>query len=307
MSPVSAPADKRFRRAHVKPARRRRLWNVLRPIVKAAVVGSIVAVGLYEGGSVVAHARALQIDRITVSGNRQLSSNEVGELLNGLHGESILWSDLKSWRLRLLESPWIKDAAFRRVLPSTVEVVVQERRPVGLSRIKGQLFLFDEEGTVIDRYGPAYADFDLPVVDGLTGRENDAADDALRAQLAAHVMAALRADTGIVDRLSQIDVSDPRNAGIILKGDTAEIFVGSDRILMRLQSYLQLSDRLRETVPVLDSVDLRFWPRVTVVPAGRAAAASLSLDSRTPGRAQAADRSTAPPPPERKPAAARRK
>jgi len=125
MSPVAAPADRRFRRAHVKPSRRRRTWQVLlRPAVKYGAVALLVAYGAYRGSSVVAHARVLQIDRIVVRGNERLSRGEVLAVLRGLQGESLVWADLDAWRRRLLASPWVRDAALRRSLPSTVEVSV---------------------------------------------------------------------------------------------------------------------------------------------------------------------------------------
>ena len=64
----------------------------------------------------------------------------------------------------------MRDAALRRSLPSTVEVVVSERQPIGIGRINGELYLVDERGVVIDQYGPQYADLDLPIIDGLAAR-----------------------------------------------------------------------------------------------------------------------------------------
>ena len=90
-------------------------------------------------------------------------------MLTGLRGENIVWTDLAAWRRRLLSSPWVRDAALRRSLPSTVEVMVWERAPIGIGRINGELYLVDEHGVVIDEYGPKYADLDLPIIDGLTG------------------------------------------------------------------------------------------------------------------------------------------
>ena len=110
----------------------------------------------------------LQIDRIVVRGNERLSSGEVLAVLNGLRGESLVWTDLDAWRRRLLASPWVRDAALRRSLPSTVEVVVSERQPIGIGRIDGDLYLVDERGVIIDQYGPQYADLDLPIIDGLS-------------------------------------------------------------------------------------------------------------------------------------------
>ena len=66
--------------------------------------------------------------------------------LDGLRGENIVRADLDEWRERLLTSPWVRDATFRRSLPSTVEVAVVEREPIGIGRLKGRLFLVDERG-----------------------------------------------------------------------------------------------------------------------------------------------------------------
>ena len=82
-----------------------------------------------------------------------------------------MWTDLEAWRAQLLASPWVKDAVLRRTLPSTVEIVVSERTPTVIGRIDGRLFLVDEQGFVIDQFGPRYASFDLPIVDGLGGTD----------------------------------------------------------------------------------------------------------------------------------------
>ena len=136
VSPISAPADKRFRRAHIKPARRRGKWRgLIRPAVTYGVLVLVAVYGAYRGGGVLMHARLLQVDRILVRGTERLSSGEVLAVLAGLRGENIVWADLSAWRLRLLSSPWVRDAALRRLLPSTVEVVVSERQPIGIARI----------------------------------------------------------------------------------------------------------------------------------------------------------------------------
>jgi hypothetical protein len=43
VSPVAAPSDRRFRRAHVKPARRRRDWrSIARPVARYSVIGLVL-------------------------------------------------------------------------------------------------------------------------------------------------------------------------------------------------------------------------------------------------------------------------
>lgn len=268
---VKAPAEKNFRRAKVRPAKRRGArafvtWRVAR---YAACAVLVVYAG-YRAFDLVVHASALQVRRIAVRGNVRLSSGEVQALVDGLRGKSILSADLASYRQRLLDSPWVADVALRRVLPSTVEVIVVERRPMGLTRLKGELYLIDPAGVVIDQYGPQYAEFDLPIIDGLVRApgSGEPAIDERRAQLAARVMDALSQRKELARRVSQIDVRDAHNAVVLLDDDPALLHLGEDRFAERLQSYVELAPALRERVPQIDYVDLRFDERVYLRPTG---------------------------------------
>jgi cell division protein FtsQ len=274
VSHVAVPSDRRFRRAHVKPARQRRSWRAWagRP-VRYALVAIALVYGAYRSAGIVAQARVLQIDHIVVRGNEHMSSGEVLAVLNGLRGQSLLWTNLDAWRHRLLSSPWVRDANLRRSLPSTVEVFVAERQPSGIGRIGGRLYLVDDRGVIIDEYGPKYAEFDLPIIDGLPEPSDAGATDATRMDLAARVIASLKPTPEIAKRLSQIDVRDSHNATVILSGDPAMIQLGDQQFLKRLQSYLELAPTLRDRVSDIDYVDLRFDGRVFVRPVGKPAKA----------------------------------
>jgi cell division septal protein FtsQ len=269
---VSAPADKRFRRAHVKPGRKRsrrqRGWR----LVRFVIVGAVVAFIGYRTMAFLDRTNLLRVNHINVRNNNRLSADEVIALVDGLKGHHILTLDLAEWRRRLLGSSWIEDASLRRILPSTVEVAIVERRPLGISRIGDRLYLVDPVGVVIDEYGPAYREIDLPIIRGLVspGETQEFAVNVERAELAARVLSSLsRRD--IADRISEVDVTDPYSAAVILEGDPAVIKLGREDFLERLQSYLELSATLRERVPDIDYVDLRFDQRVYVRPveAGR--------------------------------------
>lgn len=267
---VKAPAEKNFRRAHVKPGRRRgwRAYVGWRPVRRVAAM-CVVAFAAYRAFDLVMSASPLLVSRIAVRGNVRLSNGEVQALAEGLRGTSILLADLESYRAKVLESPWVADAALRRVLPSTVEVFISERRPVGLCRLGDDLFLVDRHGTVIDQFGPRYVEFDLPIIDGLV-RVPDGAHatiDPSRAELAARVIESLAAQRDLAKRVSQIDVRDVRDAVVLLEDDPALLHVGDDRFLERVQAYLDLAPTLRERVPEIDYVDLRFDERVYVRPA----------------------------------------
>ena len=51
--------------------------------------------------------------------------------------------------------------------------------------------------------------------------------------------------------------------------DAAVVQLGDDQFLPRLQTYLDLAATLRQRVPAIDYVDMRFDDRVYVRPAGK--------------------------------------
>src|SRR5688572_731013 len=101
MRTIAAPADKRFRRAHVKPGRRRSWRTAIRPALKYGLLALFATVVLYRGSAVIANAPMLRIDRFAVSGNQWLAASEVNAILEELQGENIIWADLDFWRRRL--------------------------------------------------------------------------------------------------------------------------------------------------------------------------------------------------------------
>jgi len=266
---VKAPSEKNFRRARARPAKRKGArgwiaWRVARTIV-CATLGVYAAYRVFD---LVVTASALQVRRISVHGNVRLSAGEVQTLAGDLRGTSILTADLPAYRRRLLRSPWVADVALRRVLPSTVEVFVSERRPMGLCRMGNQVYLVDRFGVLIDEFGPQYAEFDLPLIDGLVRppSSGEPALDERRADLAARVIDGVASRKDLARRVSQIDVADLHDAVVLLDGDPALLHLGEDRFLERLQSYVDVATALRDRVPDIDYVDLRFDERMYVRP-----------------------------------------
>jgi cell division septal protein FtsQ len=266
--PVSAPSDKRFRRAHVAPVRRQRWLPPWRRVLSVGLLVGVLGFGLYRAAGLAAAAESLTITRITVTGANRMSAGEVLALLDELRGQNMVTTNLEAWRRKLLASPWIADAAMRRVFPGTLSVVVSEREPLGIGRIGDALYLIDRRGAIIDEFGPTYAEFDLPIIDGLAAAPggSGALVDERRAALAGRLLSELQRRPDLGQRVSQVDVSDVRDAAVILKDDTALIRVGDDRFVERVQAYLDLSPRLREQVPQIDYVDMRFDERVYVRP-----------------------------------------
>ena len=261
--------DKRFRRAHVKPSRKRspaskHAWLAARLIALALALGYAG----YRGVALIAAASSLQIGHMVVRGHERLSAGEVLALVDGLRGQNILAVDLDVWQRKLLSSPWVESATIRRVLPSTLEITVHERRPMGIGRLGTAMYLVDARGVIIDEYGPAYADIDLPIIDGIGAAPHEGGSivDVARAEFAARVIDALSARPELARRVSQIDVSDLHDAVLILDGDPALLRIGDTEFVARLQQYIDLAPALHERLDGIDYVDLRFDERLYVRP-----------------------------------------
>lgn len=256
---AAGAADRRFRRSTVKPGKRRS-WRtgLRRAALLAAAAVAIVALLAWAVVSLT-YASMFHIDRIVVRGNERLAVGEVRALLDGIDAESIFHVDLEEYRLRLLDSPWVAQATLWRVFPSTVEVRVIERVPIAIARLNRQSYLVDSSGVIIDDAGPHYREFDLPIVDGLlTSEANGTLADPQRIALIERLVADLSPRDDLLRRVSQVDVSDPRNAVVLLDGEPARLFLGDREFLARLVRYEEAATAVREHIAAIDYYDLRF-------------------------------------------------
>ncbi len=262
---VAAPADKRFRRAETRPGRGGASWLRSRALRWGLV--AVLLIGSMAAGFVrLARHGVFTVDRVVVHGNSRLSTGEVLMLVDGLKGESVFSADLERYRARLLDSPWVADATMRRVLPSTIDLRVIERAPIAVGRLGDQLFLVDPSGVIIDEYGPQYAQYDLPIVDGLVSlpSRGGPAVDMERARLVARFVDAIASVPAIRQHVSQLDVTDAHDLIAILDQDPVALRLGDRDFTARLQRYLELAPSLKEQIPQIDGVDLRFDERIPV-------------------------------------------
>ena len=267
---VAAPADKRFRRAENRPGRGGASWVRSRAL-RWSVLMLMLAGGLAAGLVRLTRLGVFTVDRVAVHGNSHLSTGEVLSLVDGLKGESVFSANLERYRTRLLESPWVADATMRRVLPSTIDLRVIERAPIAVGRVGDQLFLIDPAGTIIDEYGPQYAQYDLPIVDGLVTMrpKGPPATDPERARLVARFIDAIAPLPAVRQHVSQIDVSDAHNLVAILDQDPVALRLGDRDFAARLQRYLELAPSIKEHINEIDAVDLRFGERIPVSRKGK--------------------------------------
>lgn len=89
------------------------------------------------------------LDKITVTGNREIASTEISDKISYLQGQSLFFFSASSVEQALLRDfPLLKDVQVRKLLPSELEITVVERVPkIAYVNLSG-IYLVDEEGIV---------------------------------------------------------------------------------------------------------------------------------------------------------------
>ena len=124
--------------------------RTMRKILAIAVSLAVVCFLLSWGGyRLLDRVPTFLVSRITIVGTQQCDQKRIKELTDPVYGQCIFKINLSDLHQKILAISWIKSLSIRRVMPSTLEIRVQERVPVGIIRAD-QLYLVDSDGVLID-------------------------------------------------------------------------------------------------------------------------------------------------------------
>ena len=190
--PVVDPTTVRSRRAFARRqwARRWLRWKyVLLTLLLVALVTA--------AGWLLFFSQTLSVRTFEVAGESSLTADRIREVAAVPEGEPLALVDLGAVEARVQALAEVRDAAVTRHWPDTVTVQVQERTPVAVVEIGGQLRGLDVEGVVFREFRTAPAG--LPRIE----TPADTSRDALRE--AAAVVSALPGD--IAGRVDHVEVT----------------------------------------------------------------------------------------------------
>ena len=254
-SPEDAPFLRPKERMKPRRARRSPLSRAVLVLRLLAVVVVVVA-ALWAGYAKTMDSERLKVGRVEVRGSEFLSEGEVREMLGPAVGENILTLDIGALKARLRSSPWVADATVGRNLPDTLKVEIRERVPLALAELE-RLYLMDKDGGLIDLYGPRTASFDLPIVRGLAGVDEEARRD--RAQRAGTLLDDLGELAGEVSEVLVLPSGDLR---VVLRRAGEVVLLGEPPFHARVLTFLSLRKDLTERCPDAEYFDLRFAGRI---------------------------------------------
>ena len=191
------------------------------------------------------------VKRITVAGQLHATDAAITAALGAGPDTMMLNFDTDAAKARLEAVPWIRHAQVMRLLPSTLQVVVEERTPYAVWQNKGQTYVVDAEGVVLaPALREAYASLPLVVGEGA-------------AKSAAELYDQLGAYPDLKQRLiAAIRVGDRRWTLKLASG--LEIMLPDDNVGEALNSLAKLDAERGLLKRDIAAVDLRLLDRVSV-------------------------------------------
>ncbi|MEZ5847892.1 MAG: cell division protein FtsQ/DivIB [Geminicoccaceae bacterium] len=213
-------------------------------IVSQNVAGRVLAALVGETVDWTRHA-GLQVREVLAIGRQRTKSGDIRDKIENIYGQNILTVDISRVKARLEELPWVRSATVSRMLPDSLYLRLEERRPIALWQDgTGAARLIDEHGEVIsveelDIYR------DLPVVSGNGARVE-----------AASLFRQLLDQPELVGRISGAELVEGRRWNLFLDGRIAVQLPAE-----RLEKAWQLLARTERETGILDraieAIDLR--------------------------------------------------
>ncbi|MDH4101701.1 MAG: FtsQ-type POTRA domain-containing protein [Nitrospirota bacterium] len=228
----------------------------------------IAAVLLYMaamGVGAILRSNLFEITKVEYEGQARLTHDELLQLSGIESGANIFSVDLAEACDRLGKSPWVREAAVRRLLPSRIRVEIVERVPAVLARVNGELYLVSRDGVSLGIAAEADRGT-LPVVSGIAIGKDGAEEGAEIKVTAALELGDYLKKSKFVsseDR-AEIKVDDP--SSVILMFNGVEIRVGRGGYEEKFKRLSEVeSDIRRRQIEVL-YIDLRFPDKVIIKP-----------------------------------------
>jgi cell division protein FtsQ len=94
-------------------------------------------------------AMGISVQQVTVRGRTRTEKDAILAALDLDRGSSLVHVDLDAARERIEALEWVGAATVMRLLPDTVHVEIDERRPYAIWQNGGRLYLIDRAGRVI--------------------------------------------------------------------------------------------------------------------------------------------------------------
>lgn len=246
---------------------RRRLISWLALVAKILIVptaGVFGAMAFHYGRSSLDLGSDFRLAVIEYEGAQNFNTEAFNTLLLRTFGRDLLTLDPDRVRALVESDTWVRHALVRRRLPDRLRIHVTERIPLAVAAIDSDLFVVDDDGVILDKYGPRYGQLDGPIVKGLRNpaRENAAADNARRIRLYFRLVEDLAAQPrDYAATVSEVDVTDPSRVAVVPSDEPVAVYLGDEAFRERYETFLSQKDlylRLKQKYGLIEYVDVTY-------------------------------------------------
>jgi cell division protein FtsQ len=117
-------------------------------VVKGEHIPAITA-ALKSAADAGANAMGMRIAAVSLSGQRQVSREEIFAAAGVTESSSLLFLDVADARARLEAIPWIAEATVRKLYPDRLQITVTEREAFALWQVQGKVSVIAADGTTL--------------------------------------------------------------------------------------------------------------------------------------------------------------
>ncbi|HEV8336339.1 MAG TPA: FtsQ-type POTRA domain-containing protein [Candidatus Polarisedimenticolia bacterium] len=269
--PIVPSTDERFLRLtrNEQVRKRRRARSLIRAAAWAGLhlaVAGVVGLAAWGAYRYLTHSERFRVTRVLVAGGGYVPEREIKRVTAPFLGKNIFAADLGALQSRLESQSWIKTARAKRRIPDVLLIQIEERVPEVLVKVRDGIYLADGEGTLLDRFGPEYADYDFPILTGL----DSAGRDTLKRKVArgaTFVNYLYRTHPQLADQVSEIDVERDDALEVRLNDGGPPLKVSPDAFELNLDNYLAMRNYIASNYGDVRYVDLRWKDRLSILPA----------------------------------------
>jgi cell division protein FtsQ len=221
-------------------------------VVKGEHVPNIIA-SIKSTADASANALGMRIAEVSLSGQRQVSREEIFAAAGVTETSSLLFLDVADARAKLEAVPWIAEATVRKLYPDRLQITVTEREAFALWQLNGKVSVIAADGTALSaKLEPRLAALPFVVGPGAAAKARDFLaildkHPLIRDQVRASILVGerrwnLRLKNGIDVRLPETDIEGAlvtlarldREKNLLSRDITAVDLRLADRLTVRL-------------------------------------------------------------------------
>ncbi len=173
--------------------------------------------------------------------------------MDSLYRQNILKLDLNLVEKRVLEHRWVKKAKVRKIFPSALGIIIEEREPVAIFKMGDQAFLIDEDGIKLERTLPD-VQLDLPLIYLADATANLSKEEM---QILMECLQALTPE-----EIASAEITlypHPVNLILQFRHDSIRLVLGKDHFQDKINLYRTRRPLLEANFGPVEYMDLRFW------------------------------------------------